>query len=256
MSKKENGRRERRKVSLFESLLFDTIAISGLGKGRQRERKKKGRKRLRRSAYPKKSGAKLYQRLRVPIQSGPAERPMRTDYNCKRSLVGEVSEEAPPDSLGDSRHWHEYTRATTCQRISRERRADVHREKYQADHLVAPTKPVPAPEPLPPALSRSEYAPNMRPADYPAEKEPFSKPSTDGLKDGARTHVGTLLCSNLFLDFSLDQGFPTSQSLSCNWLVSGDFSFRRMNSYYYLSLSLCLPFFLLFFFYITRKCDT
>lgn len=32
-------------------------------------------------------------------------------------LSGEVSEEAPPASLGDSRHWHEYTRA--CQRTPR-----------------------------------------------------------------------------------------------------------------------------------------
>ncbi|KAL0128632.1 hypothetical protein PUN28_003783 [Cardiocondyla obscurior] len=57
-----------------------------------------------------------------------------------------MSEEAPPASLGDSRHWHEYTRATTCQRIPRAKCRGAHREtpavettsRLPPNHLLEP----------------------------------------------------------------------------------------------------------------------
>jgi len=105
-------------------------------------------------------------RLRALIpQSGPAERPMRTDYNCKRSLVGE---ERRPHRLPSG------TPATA--RIYSRQRASVPAALpvyVSAYHFVAPTKPVPTPESFPPALSRSECAEcaRMRPADYLLETE-------------------------------------------------------------------------------------
>lgn len=49
------------------------------------------------------------------IQSGPVERPMRTDYNCKRSLVGEERE--GPTGFPRGLPPLAYP-ATTCQRTS------------------------------------------------------------------------------------------------------------------------------------------
>lgn len=145
------------------------------------------------------------------VQSGPAERPMRTDYNCKRSLVGEVSEEAPPASLGDSRHWHGYTRATTCR------------------HTPRGTSGPPRSLPPNQFLLQNRFhllsrAPNVlricRPADYPAEIPSDRKGAFLGERDVRRSASNT--ASSYVSNPTSSRGsriLRNPHPATCNWLL-------------------------------------
>jgi len=86
-------RREAQTTLLFAARFSTRLEreIRPSPKRREREREiPRWRARVSEKARGNEGSDTPYQRacIRIPIWSGPAERPMRTDYNCKRSLVG------------------------------------------------------------------------------------------------------------------------------------------------------------------------